>query len=164
MRLLATTAAAALLAGSAAIAQTATGQSVLRLDPALDPLVSADAKVELVKSGFGFTEGPVWVQKGRTGYLLFTDIPGNVIWKLNPQDGQASVFLYNAGFRGPDVWRWGPVQNNGYDRNDPRFEEFAMIGADHPRSGRPGDRRELWRPLPRSDREERQADRARRPL
>jgi gluconolactonase len=130
MRLLITTAGAALLAGSVAIAQSAGDQSVVRLDPALDALVSADAKVELVKSGFGFTEGPVWVQNGKTGYLLFTDIPGNVIWKLNPQDGNASVFLYNAGFRGPDVWRWGPVQNNGYERTDPRFEEFAMIGAD----------------------------------
>jgi gluconolactonase len=130
MRLLITTAGAALLAGSVATAQPAGDQAVVRLDPALDALVSPDAKVELVKSGFGFTEGPVWVQNGKTGYLLFTDIPGNVIWKLNPQDGNASVFLYNAGFRGPDVWRWGAVQNNGYERNDPRFEEFAMIGAD----------------------------------
>ena len=105
MRLLITTAGVALLAGSVAIAQSAGDQSVVRLDPALDALVSADAKVELVKSGFGFTEGPVWVQNGKTGYLLFTDIPGNVIWKLNPQDGSASVFLYNAGFRGPDVYQ-----------------------------------------------------------
>ena len=130
MRLLITTAGAALLAGSVAIAQSAGDQSVVRLDPALDALVSPDAKVELVKSGFGFTEGPVWMQNGKSGYLLFTDIPGNVIWKLNPQDGSASVFLYNAGFRGPDVWRWGAVQNNGHERTDPRFEEFAMIGAD----------------------------------
>jgi gluconolactonase len=122
------TAAASLLAGSVAIAQP-TGD-VLRLDPALDALVSPDAKVELIKGGFGFTEGPVWVQKGKNGYLLFTDIPGNVIYKLTPQDGQASVFLYNAGYNGPDIWRWGGIQNNGRDRNDPRFEEFAMIGAD----------------------------------
>jgi len=39
----------------------------VRLDPALDALVSADAKVELVKSGFGFTEGPVWVAEGPRG-------------------------------------------------------------------------------------------------
>ena len=129
-RLLINTAGAALLASSAVVAQSANDQSVVRLDPALDALVSADAKVELVKSGFGFTEGPVWVQNGKSGYLLFTDTPGNVIWKLNPQDGSASVFLYNAGFRGPDVWRWGAVQNNGHERTDPRFEEFAMIGAD----------------------------------
>jgi len=121
---------AGLLACSVAIAQPTSDQTVLRLDPALDALVSPGAKVELVKGGFGFTEGPVWVQKGKNGYLLFTDIPGNVIYKLTPQDGQASVFLYNAGYNGPDVWRWGGIQNNGRDRSDPRFEEFPMIGAD----------------------------------
>ena len=31
-------------------------------------------RLEIVKNGFGFTEGPVWVQKGKTGYLLFSDI------------------------------------------------------------------------------------------
>jgi gluconolactonase len=118
-----------MFAGAFAAAQSASDKAVVRLDPALDALVSADAKVETVKSGFGFTEGPVWVQKGKEGYLLFTDIPGNVIWKLTPE-GKASVYLSNVGYNGPEVWRWGGIQNNGYDRNDPKFEEFAMIGAD----------------------------------
>jgi gluconolactonase len=122
-------ASACLLASSFAMAQPASDKPVARLDPALDALVSADAKVELVKSGFGFTEGPVWVQKGREGYLLFTDIPGNVVWKLTP-DGKASVYLANVGYNGPEVWRWGGIQNNGFDKNDPKYEEFAMIGAD----------------------------------
>ena len=117
------------LAIASADAQSADEASVVRLDPALDALVSTDAKVELIKGGFGFTEGPVWVQKGKTGYLLFTDIPGNVIYKLTPE-GNASVYLYNAGYNGPDIWRWGGIQNNGFDRADPRFEEFSMIGAD----------------------------------
>jgi len=120
---------ASIFASAFAAAQSASDKAVVRLDPALDALVSADAKVETVKSGFGFTEGPVWVQKGKEGYLLFTDIPGNVIWKLTP-DGKASVYLSNVGYNGPEVWRWGGIQNNGYDRNDPKFEEFAMIGAD----------------------------------
>lgn len=120
---------ATLLAVSFAAAQSADDKSVLRLDPSLDALVSPDAKVELIKGGFGFTEGPVWVQKGKAGYLLFTDIPGNVIYKLTP-DGTASVYLFNAGYNGPDIWRWGGIQNNGFERTDPRFEEFAMIGAD----------------------------------
>jgi len=120
---------ASMFASTFAAAQSASDRTVVRLDPALDALVSADAKVETVKSGFGFTEGPVWVQKGKEGYLLFTDIPGNVIWKLTP-DGKASVYLSNVGYNGPEVWRWGGIQNNGYDRNDPKFEEFAMIGAD----------------------------------
>jgi gluconolactonase len=120
---------ASVLASSVASAQTTNDKAVLRLDPALDALVAADAKVELVKSGYGFTEGPVWVQKGKEGYLLFTDIPGNVIWKLTP-DGKASVYLSNVGYNGPEVWRWGGIQNNGKERTDPAFEEFAMIGAD----------------------------------
>jgi len=124
---------ASLLASSFATAQTAS-DAVVRLDPALDALVAPDAKVELVKGGFGFTEGPVWVQASKSrkngGYLLFTDIPGNVIYKLTPQDGKASVYLANAGYNGPDIWRWGGIQNNGRERTDPLFEEFAMIGAD----------------------------------
>ena len=120
---------ASALATSVAITQSANDKSVTRLDPALDALVSPDAKVELVKGGFGFTEGPVWMQQGKTGFLLFTDIPGAVVWKLTP-DGKASVYLDNIGYQGPEVWRWGGIQNNGFERTDPRFEEFAMIGAD----------------------------------
>jgi gluconolactonase len=85
------------LASSIAFAQTQ--NAVVRLDPALDALVSPGAKVEVVKGGFGFTEGPMWVQKGSEGYLLFTDIPGNVVWKLTP-GGQASVYLENVRFDG----------------------------------------------------------------
>ena len=117
------------LASSFVTAQSSTDSGVVRLDPALDALVSPDARIELVKGGFGFTEGPVWVQEGREGYLLFTDMPGNVIWKLMP-DGKASVHLTNVGYNGPEVWRWGGIQNNGRARTDPQFEEFAMIGAD----------------------------------
>jgi gluconolactonase len=128
MRRLSIITAASLLVSTLAVAQSA-NQAVLRLDPALDALVSPDAKVELVKDGFGFTEGPVWVQKGNDGYLLFTDIPGAVVWKLTA-DGKASVFADNVGYTGPDRWRWGPISNNSKDRNDPKFEEFVMMGAD----------------------------------
>jgi gluconolactonase len=120
---------ACLLTTGFAGAQTAGDKSVVRLDPALDALVSPDAKVELVKGGFGFTEGPVWMQQDKTGFLLFTDIPGGVVWKLTP-DGKASVYLDNTGYQGPEVCRWGGIQNNGFECTDPRFEEFAMIGAD----------------------------------
>src|SRR6267143_5576696 len=120
---------ASVLTSFVASAQSSKDNAVVRLDPALDALVSSDARVELVKGGFGFTEGPVWVQKGREGYLLFTDIPGNVIWKLTPK-GDASVFASQVGYTGPEPWRWGGLQNNGMDKGDPKFEEFAMLGAD----------------------------------
>src|SRR5260370_9074083 len=128
MKRLLIAAAASMLAGSFAFAQSA-NQAIVRLDPALDALVAQDAKVELVKGGFGFTEGPVWVQKGKEGYLLFTDIPGAVVWKLTA-DGKASVYLDNVGYNAPDRGRWGPAPNHTNNRNDPNFEEFVMMGAD----------------------------------
>ena len=119
---------ASVLAASLAAAQSPSDGSIDRLDPALDALVSPDARVTLVKGGFGFTEGPVWMERGRDSHLLFTDIPGNVIWALTPT-GQATVYLTQVGYNGPEVWRWGGIQNNGRARSDPGFEEFAMIGA-----------------------------------
>ena len=44
---------------------------VVRLDPALDGLIAPDAKLEVVKDGFGFTEGTNWVQRGETRLLGF---------------------------------------------------------------------------------------------
>ena len=121
--------AALLLASVAFAAEQSTGnQSVIRLDPALDTLVSADAKLELVKGGFGFTEGSLWVQQGKTGYLLFSDIPANVIYKWTP-DGKVTVYLDHSGYTGRDIWRVGFMQTNGKDKKDPLYEEFPMIGS-----------------------------------
>jgi len=111
-----------------ATAQKPSDRPVLRLDPALDALVSPDAKLELIKDGFGFTEGALWVQKGKNGYLLFSDIPANVIYTWTP-DGKLSVYLDHSGYTGQDIWRVGFIQTNGKDRNDPFFEEFPMIGS-----------------------------------
>ena len=100
--------------------------AVVRLDLALDALVSPDARLQLVKGGFGFTEGIVWVEKG--GYLLFSDIPANVIYKLTPK-GEASIYLHRSGYTRPDIWRVGFEQTNGKDPGDPLFEKFYMIGS-----------------------------------
>lgn len=69
-----------------------TGGQIIRLDPALDALVSPDSHIEKLKDGFGFLEGPVWVHTTKPGYLLFSDIPANVIDKWTP-DGQVATFL-----------------------------------------------------------------------
>lgn len=65
--------------------------TIERLDPAFDELVPPDAVIEHLADGFGFTEGPVWVDEG-DGFLLFSDIPGNAIIKWEP-DGTVSEFL-----------------------------------------------------------------------
>ncbi|HEV8108950.1 MAG TPA: hypothetical protein VGP97_15645 [Burkholderiales bacterium] len=109
--------------------------AVMRLDPALDALVSPDAKLERVKGGFGFTEGIVWVERGR--YLLFSDIPANVIYKLTPK-GDASIYMHRSGYTKPDIWRVGFEQTNGKDASDPLFEKFYMIGSNGPALDREG--------------------------
>ena len=48
-------------------------------------VVPEDVQVERLGTGFQFTEGPVWNEKG--GYLLFSDIPGNRIKKWTPKEG-----------------------------------------------------------------------------
>jgi gluconolactonase len=49
---------------------------------------------ERIATGFSFTEGPVWHP---AGYLLFTDIPGNVIYKWRP-NGVVSKFRSPSGY------------------------------------------------------------------
>ena len=93
--------------------QGAGGSVVERVDPALDAIVSVDATVEvLIEDYFGFVEGPVWVSEGNRGYLLFSDMAANRIYKWS-EDGQLSVFLENSGFSGTDRLTAGGQFNNG---------------------------------------------------
>jgi gluconolactonase len=81
-----------------------------RIDPAFDTIIDSTAPVELLASGYGFTEGPVWMPQLHA--LLFSDLPGNVVHRYDPRSGKASVHLLNAGFTGPDLWRWGGLNDN----------------------------------------------------
>ena len=104
-------------------AQTPAEKPVIKLDPSLDALISPDAKLELVKNDFGFTEGIVWVDQGTSGYLLLSDMYANVIYKLTP-DGKVSLYLDHSGYTGYDIWRVGMPQP------DPaRKDVFFMIGS-----------------------------------
>jgi gluconolactonase len=70
---------------------------LVRLDSALDEIITADAKLEILGEHFGLTEGPVWIRDG--GYLLFSDCAANVIYKWSP-NAPLSVFLEKSGFTG----------------------------------------------------------------
>jgi gluconolactonase len=70
---------------------------VVRVDPALDGVVSADAKLEVVKGDyFGMLGKPVWVPDAQGGHLLIGDPAANAIYKWTPGGG-LSVFLQPAG-------------------------------------------------------------------
>jgi gluconolactonase len=57
-------------------------------------LFPKDASLERVATGFRFTEGPVWLAEETC--LLFSDIPGNQIFKLKP-NGQVVTFRQPSG-------------------------------------------------------------------
>ena len=73
----------------------AAGSRIERLDPAFDALVPRDAQVEKLAEGFDWTEGPVWHHAG--GYLLFSDIPKNTIYRWKEGEG-LSIYMRPAGY------------------------------------------------------------------
>ncbi len=78
--------------------QAKTLGSIERLDPAIDALVPADAKLQILADGFVWSEGPLWVPLGK--YLLFSDIPPNKVMKWSERDG-LSVYLEKSGYLDP---------------------------------------------------------------
>ena len=83
--------------------------SIERLDPALDAIVPPNAKVERVATGFGWTEGPVWI---KSGYLLFADIYHNSIMKWVPGEG-VTTFLHPSGYQGTKPYPGPESGSNG---------------------------------------------------
>mgnify|MGYP001948088081 FL=1 len=81
---------------------------IVRLDPALDKLLDPEARIEVLASGFEWTEGPVWVKNG--GYLLFSDIPRNSIMKWKEGEG-VSLFMKPSGYTGVVEYRPEPGSN-----------------------------------------------------
>ncbi|WP_213803510.1 SMP-30/gluconolactonase/LRE family protein [Granulicella sp. dw_53] len=86
-----------------------------RLDAALDDIVPTDAKIELLSTGFKWTEGPIWTHEG---FLLFAEIPSNSIRKLGPA-GKVNVFLQPSGYTGSAPYE-GPEPGSNGMTLDPR--------------------------------------------
>ena len=91
-----------------------TSGDVLRRHPAVDEIVSPDARIEKLATGFGFTEGPVWAPGG---YLLFSDPNDNRIYRWSP-DGQVSIYRTKSGYSGVDIGEYSQPGSNGlaFDR------------------------------------------------
>ncbi|HEY3743545.1 MAG TPA: SMP-30/gluconolactonase/LRE family protein [Bryobacteraceae bacterium] len=71
--------------------------TIHRDDPRINDLLGLDARIEVLSSGYRWTEGPLWLKDG--GYLLFSDIPRNLIMKWKEGVG-ASVFMKPSGYTG----------------------------------------------------------------
>ena len=69
--------------------------SVERLSPAINDLITKNAKIEILAEGYVWSEGPVWVENGE--FLLYSDVPTNKVYKWKEGIG-VSVFLDPSGF------------------------------------------------------------------
>lgn len=107
---------------------------VVRIDPSLDKLISSDARIEVLSSGYQWTEGPVWVKNG--GYLLFSDVPANTIYRWKEGDKSASPYLKPSGYTGMGRYSNEPG-SNGLIIN----QKGELVACEH------GDRRISAMPL-----------------
>ncbi len=82
---------------------------VWRGDPAIEQIVPKDSAIEKIGGNFQFTEGPIWFKEG---YLLFSDVVGNVIRKWTP-DGKVVEFKRPAGYDGNDAPAGSYIGSNG---------------------------------------------------
>jgi gluconolactonase len=106
---------------------------IVRNNPRLDELLDKDAKIEVLASGFVWSEGPVWVKDGN--YLLFSDVPKNTIFKWEDKEG-LSIFLHPSGYTGRIPYS-GESGSNGLFLN----KKGELVACEH------GDRRVSAMPL-----------------
>lgn len=57
-------------------------------------VLNLNAPIKTLSTGHQWLEGPLWIKKG--GYLLFSDIPANKVYRYQPQQG-VSVYLEPSG-------------------------------------------------------------------
>ncbi len=82
--------------GPAATGQVPSGPAVESLDPESSLIFPPGAGLEVIRQDFfGATEGATWVPDG--GYLAFSDMGSNRIWKWVPATKELSVLMERAG-------------------------------------------------------------------
>lgn len=79
-----------------------------------------DSQMKKILTGFQFTEGPVWVPDG---FLLFSDIPADTIYKYEPGQGK-EVFMKPSGHsNGLTLDKQGRLLMCEHDRQVSRLEK-----------------------------------------
>jgi len=102
--------------------------SITKSDPALDAVISPDAKLVELARGFGLTEGGLWIPEGSSGYWIFAGLLDNVLYKVTPQK-QVSVFMEKAGYTGNDPDHVGTQTRSG--RSHVLLIGPSCTGMDH---------------------------------
>ena len=71
-------------------------------------VIDPKAIIEVLASGFTWTEGPLWIEDDN--YLLFSDIPNNKIYKLDSNQ-EVYTFLEPSGYTGEGTYSDEPGSN-----------------------------------------------------
>ncbi len=71
-------------------------------------IIDSSSAIEVIASGYKWTEGPVYIKD--SGFLLFSDIPNNKIFKWKEGIG-ASLYLTPSGHTGPEKKEVEPGSN-----------------------------------------------------
>jgi len=101
-----------------------TYEAIGAIEVASDDLISKDAKIEKLGGNYMWSEGPVWINKG--GYLLFTDVPGNTIYKFAEDEG-ITTWMTPSGHPDPKPSYTSSQGANGLYP----FDEDHIIVPDH---------------------------------
>ena len=64
--------------------------SIVSVDPSFDKYRLPLAKIERIAHGFRWAEGPVWLGDARA--LVFSDVPGNVMYKWDEETGVTAPY------------------------------------------------------------------------
>src|SRR5215471_10428019 len=83
--------------------------NLVRLDPVFDQLVTPNATIDKVASGFQFLEGPLWRPSGN---LWFSDLVGNILYQTT-LDGKVTQLLNPGGDDRKEPTPGGYIGPNG---------------------------------------------------
>ena len=99
-------------------------ETVGSIDMKVEGIIAEDAVVENLGGEFGWSEGPVWIAE--QDRLLFTDVPGNMIWSYKDGEG-LSEYLKPSGHADPVPEHIGSAGANGLIR----WSETEILLPDH---------------------------------
>jgi gluconolactonase len=77
-------------------------------DPSFTAIIDPKASIDVLATGFVWSEGPTWVKNG--SYLLFSDVPTNTVHKWHAKEG-LSIFLKPSGYTGVGKYSGEPGSN-----------------------------------------------------
>src|SRR5437764_9862433 len=103
------------LAGPGAAQQPARKFELQPISPKFSTLIPADAKLEKIATGFGFTEGPVW---DPSGFLYVSDEEINKIFRVYVKDGRKEELI-----------SLGDPDGNTYDRQGRLIDCASVLRA-----------------------------------